>query len=110
MTLLQRLDRERVERREALRLEVRQQLRDVLRRLNPASEVVIFGSVAEPFHFTETSDIDLALAAEPAGLSIYQLTGLLAEEMGRPVDVILLSECRFRDRILEEGELWTLPR
>jgi len=33
---------------------------------------------------------------------------LLAEEMGRPVDIILLSECRFRDRIAREGEIWML--
>jgi len=108
MTLLQYLNRERAERREALRLEVRQQLKDVLRELAPADEVVVFGSLAKSYHFTETSDIDLALATEPAGMSLYQLTGLLAEQMGRPVDVVLLSECRFRDRIAREGELWTL--
>lgn len=108
MTLLQHLNREREKRREALRLEVRRQLSDVLRRLAPADKVVVFGSLSRPYCFAETSDIDLALAAEPAGMSLYQLTALLAEQMGRPVDVVLLSECRFRERIAKEGEVWML--
>ena len=108
MTLLHRLNHERAERNEVLRLEVRQRLRKVLRQLAPADEVVVFGSLAKPYRFTDTSDVDLALTAEPRGMSLYQLTGLLAEQMGRPVDVVLLSECRFRDRIVREGELWTL--
>ena len=108
MTLLQQLIRERAERREALRLEVRRHLRRVLCQLAPADQVVVFGSLAKPFHFHETSDIDLAMAAEPAGMSLYQLTALLAEEMGRQVDIVLLPECRFRERIATEGETWTL--
>ena len=108
MTLLQQLDRERAQRHEALRLEVRERLRTVLRQIAPADPVVVFGSLAQPYRFTEGSDIDLALEAEPAGMNLYQLTALLAEQMGRPVDVVLLPECRFRDRIAREGELWTL--
>jgi predicted nucleotidyltransferase len=108
MTLLQQLNHERAERNEALRAETRERLRSVLRRLVPANQVVVFGSLTKPHHFTGTSDIDIALEAEPVGNTLYQLTALLAEEMGRPVDVILLSECRFRGRIAKEGEVWTL--
>ena len=108
MTQLQQLDRARVERNEALRMAVRERLRSVLRRLVPVEQVVVFGSLTKPHRFTDTSDIDIALETEPAGTSLYQLTALLAEEMGRPVDIVLLSECRFRDRIAREGEIWML--
>lgn len=108
MTLLQQLNRQRAERHEALRLKVRERLKTVLSQLAPADQVVVFGSLVRPYRFTDTSDIDIALTAEPAGMSLYQLTALLAEQMGRPVDVVLLSECRFRERIAGEGETWTL--
>ena len=48
------------------------------------------------------------LPDQPAGMSLYQFTALLAEEMGRRVDIVLLPECRFRERIEREGETWTL--
>lgn len=108
MTLLQQMNRERTERREILRLDVRRRLRNTLRRLAPADKVVVFGSLTKPNRFTDVSDIDLALEAEPQGMSLYQLTALLAEQMERPVDIVLLSECRFRERIAREGEVWTL--
>jgi predicted nucleotidyltransferase len=106
MTPLQQMNRQRAERNEALRVEVRERLRSVLRRLVPVDQVVVFGSLTKPHRFTNTSDIDIALETEPMETSLYQLTALLAEEMGRPVDIILLSECRFRDRIAREGEIW----
>jgi predicted nucleotidyltransferase len=108
MTRLQQLNCERAERNEALRLGVRERLRSVLRQLHPVDQIVVFGSLTKPHRFTGTSDIDLAVETEPAETSLYQLTALLAEEMGRPVDIILLSECRFRDRIAREGEIWML--
>jgi predicted nucleotidyltransferase len=109
MTLLQQIDSQRKQAREALRVETRQRLREELARHMRGSTVIVFGSLAKPCRFTEFSDIDIALEAEPDGLSIYQLSSLLAEALGRRVDVVLLSECRFRDKILREGEAWTLP-
>jgi predicted nucleotidyltransferase len=109
MTLLKQLNIERAARREELRRQVRQGLRHALAQLRVADRVIVFGSLTKPGHFTEVSDIDLALEGEPAGMTIYQLTALLAEQMGRPVDVVVLSECRFRNRIVREGEVWTLP-
>ena len=108
MTLLQQLDAERARQREAARQEALRRLRAVLRRLEVADSVYVFGSVIRPDHFGEFSDIDIALEAEPNGMSVYQLTARLAEELGRPVDVVVLPECRFRDRIVREGEKWTL--
>jgi predicted nucleotidyltransferase len=109
MTLLAQLGQERRERRERLRVETLQRLRALLGDLVPGQRVIVFGSLLQPGRFSETSDVDLALDAEPSGLSIYQLTSLLAERLGRSVDVLLLSESRFQDRILQEGEAWTLP-
>ena len=74
----------------------------------PGSRVILFESLTKPGVFNDRSDVDLALETEPAGISIYQLSGRLSEEMGRPVDVVLFSECRFRQKILREGEAWTV--
>ena len=109
MTLLQQMERQRLEELERLRQEVRRRLREVLDGTFPEQRVFVFGSLIRPGKFTDESDIDLALESDPRGMTIYQLTGLLSERMGRRVDVILLDECRFRDRILREGERWT-PR
>lgn len=108
-TLLQEMDRERLQRRERLRAEVRRLLREALTQTIPGRRVVVFGSLAKPGRFSEESDIDLALESEPAFMSLYQLASQLAERMGRRVDVVLLEESRLRDKILREGETWTLP-
>jgi len=108
LTLLQQLNHERAESNEALRLSVRARLRTVLRQFPALGQVVVFGSLTKRHRFTRRSDVDLALETEPLEPSLYQLTALLAEEMGRPVDIILLSECRFRERIAREGEKWIL--
>jgi len=108
-TLLQRSETERQARREALRLETRTALREALGHLIPQTPVLLFGSLTRPGRFTEYSDVDLALETEPPGLSIYQLASLLSEWLGRRVDVLLLSECRFRNKLIAQGELWTPP-
>jgi predicted nucleotidyltransferase len=108
-TLLQRLETERQDRRATLRLETRAALRVALLDLIPQTPVLLFGSITRPSRFTEHSDVDLALETEPPGLSIYQLASLLSERLGRRVDVLLLAECRFRDKLIAQGELWTPP-
>ena len=109
MTLLQEMEAERLRERERLRLGVRDQLHAVLGEFIPGLKAVVFGSLVRPGRFTEHSDVDLALEAEPPAMSRFQLTSLLSERLGRRVDLILLSECRFRDKILREGETWTTP-
>lgn len=109
MTELQQMTAERLQNCERLRRKMRRELRCALGEFVPARKVIVFGSLAKRSRFTENSDIDVALESEPAGLSLYQLTSLLAERLGRRVDVVLLPECRFRDKILREGEAWTLP-
>jgi len=109
MTLLQQMASERMKHREFLRAETRRELQAALMENPPAASVIVFGSLLKPGRFNEASDVDLALEGEPAGMSVYQLASVLAERLGRPVDVVLLPECRFRDRIVREGETWTLP-
>ncbi|CAN5534615.1 hypothetical protein BH20VER1_BH20VER1_32190 [soil metagenome] len=109
MTLLQEMNAERARRNESLRLETQAQLRVALQEVIPAESAVVFGSLIKPGKFGEMSDIEVAFEREPPGISVYQLTSLLAERLGRRVDVILLPECRFREKIAQEGERWT-PR
>ncbi len=72
----------------------------------PHEPVIVFGSILRLF--SEYSDVDIALEREPA-LSIYQLISLLSECLGRRVDVVLLPECRFAEKIGCEGERWMPP-
>jgi predicted nucleotidyltransferase len=101
---------ERDARRQSLRVtewhEVRERLRTVLHRHLPGAKVWLFGSVLECGRFNAASDIDLALEAYPQEMSIYTLTGLIEEEMGRPVDVVILPESRLRNKIISQGEAW----
>jgi predicted nucleotidyltransferase len=107
-TLLQKMNEERAARTERQRLTVREELRSALRDILPGVSVTVFGSLTQAGRFTDVSDVDLALATEPQGMSVYQLIAQLSERLGRRVDVLLLSESRLRDKILREGEIWTL--
>lgn len=106
MTYLQKIDRERKQHCESLRQATRTQLRQCLRELLPGQSVLVFGSLTRPGGFHEDSDVDLALASEPAPMSRFGLIGELEERLGRPVDVVLLDQCRFREKLLKEGETW----
>lgn len=106
-TLLARRERTRQAARLALRERVRVQLREALRDVLPGTRVWVFGSLVRPGRFGEASDVDIALEAEPSGISRERLTSELEERLGRPVDVVLLGQTRFRDQIVREGELWT---
>ena len=108
MTLLQQRDAARRQRRLEARTETRRQLRAALAELMPGGKVIVFGSLTKAGVFNDRSDVDVALEEEPAQLNAWQLTGELMERLGRPVDVVVLSECRFREKILREGEVWTL--
>lgn len=107
MTVLQQMARDEAERREELRLVVGRELRASLGEFFPGQSVTVFGSLVKLGCFSDVSDIDLAIEREPAGMTICQLTSLLGERFGRRVDIVVLSECRFRDRILREGKVWT---
>lgn len=106
-TLLARRDEARRARRLALRAETRRRLRDALAELVPGHPIWVFGSLTKPGRFNDRSDVDVALADEPRSISVGQLASELTERLGRPVDLVLLDRCRFRDSILREAELWT---
>ncbi len=106
MTLLQARDHARRERRMQVWAETRAGLKAALGDLIPGERVIVFGSLLKPGVFNDRSDVDLALECEPALLSSAQLSMDLSERLSRDVDVVLLSQCRFRDKILREGEVW----
>jgi predicted nucleotidyltransferase len=105
-TLLQQRDVARARRRLEVYDETRQRLRESLQELIPGHKVILFGSVTRPGVFNDRSDVDLALETEPAQMSVYRLIAELMERLGRPVDILMLDQCRFRERIRREGEVW----
>ena len=107
MTLLQQRDAIRRERRFEVYAETRARLKVALAELVPGCSVILFGSLTKPGVFNDRSDVDLALAEEPTQMNSWQLTAALMERLERPVDVVLLKRCRFRNKILREGEPWT---
>ena len=86
--------------------ETRARLQTAVRRHLPGQRVWLFGSLLECGRFHAASDIDLAVESLPPELSLYTLTALLDEELGRPVDVVVLSESRLREKILHQAESW----
>ncbi|MBA3607065.1 MAG: nucleotidyltransferase domain-containing protein [Chthoniobacterales bacterium] len=107
MTLLQKRAAVRRERRLSLYEATRAELGEALHAMIPGEPVWLFGSITQPGRFNDASDIDLALEREPAGVSSLALSSELAERLRRRVDVVLLSQCRWKEKILREGELWT---
>jgi predicted nucleotidyltransferase len=91
---------------EVSRLALLQELRALSHQHLRQCKIWVYGSLAHPGRFRPESDIDLALDQEPENLSIYGISALLSENLGRPVDVILLNETRFRNKILEESISW----
>ena len=106
MTLLQERDRARQQRRLVVLAETRRRLKAALANLVPGQKVIVFGSLTKPGVFNDCSDIDLALESEPARMTAGQLGAMLSEELQLPVDIVLLSQCRFREKIAREGEIW----
>ena len=105
-TLLQQRDAARARRRLEVYEETRRRLKDALRELIPGHKVILFGSLIRPGVFNDRSDVDLALESEPPQMSFYRLIAELMERLGRSVDIVMLDQCRFRERIRREGEVW----
>ena len=93
------------------RLEVyadtRRRLRAAFADLIPGHKVILFGSLTKPGVFNDRSDLDLALETEPPQMDHWKLKSELMERLERPVDIVRLDKCRFRDKIMREGEVWT---
>jgi predicted nucleotidyltransferase len=108
MNLLIKRQQRRLQQREELRIAVRETLRAALHELAPGEKVLIFGSLTRPYAFHEKSDVDIAFIEEPQKFSRYGLQSRLEEWIRRPVDVLILGECRFGPKIEREGEAWTI--
>lgn len=66
----------------------------------------VFGSVTQPYRFTDNSDIDVAVTTiKPE--SYFLVISLLMTELETDVDVIQLHRCHFAEKIQKEGILWT---
>lgn len=104
--LLKEREQRRWRQREELRQSVRRRLQEALHQLAPGEKVILFGSVTRPHAFHENSDVDIAFVEEPKH-SRYGLQAKIEEIIHHPVDLIVLSECRFRDKVEREGEAWT---
>jgi len=107
MTLLQKRDAARRRQRLQVLADTRRRLRTALAELMPGREVIVFGSLTKPGVFNARSDVDLALVGPASGLDSLKLTSELMERLARPVDVVVLDQCRFREKIRREGEVWT---
>lgn len=108
MTLLQQRDLDRRQRRLEVYADTRRDLRNALTELLSGYKVIIFGSLTMPGVFNDCSDIDIALETAPPQIDLWIFASEVMERLQRPVDVVSLSHCRFRDKILREGETWTL--
>lgn len=69
-------------------------------------EAWVFGSLTRPGRFGTHSDIDLALGRDPR-MRQFRIGAELSQSLGRDIDVILLEDCPFAARIVEEGIRWT---
>jgi predicted nucleotidyltransferase len=105
-TLLQERDAARAARRAELFGATRQALRVAVEELIPGKEIILFGSITRCGVFNARSDIDIALEQEPTPLSTAQLVEALEERLRRSVDLVLLPQCRFAEKIRREGERW----
>lgn len=106
MTVLQKRDLARQQRRLDVFAETRRRLQSALSELIPGQRVILFGSLTKPGTFNDRSDVDLAVETEPSQMSAERLISELMDRLERPVDVLLLDRCHFREKILREGELW----
>jgi uncharacterized protein len=68
-------------------------------------QAYLFGSLIRPHHFTQQSDIDVAVELI-AAQDLFMAMSDLAEAVGRDVDLIELAKCPFAHRIRQEGVLW----
>ena len=72
-------------------------------------EIFIFGSITRNGAFHENSDVDIGI--EGLGpLRHYAFVGEISGLMERDVDVVLLEECGFADRIKEKGLKWSMKK
>lgn len=97
--------------REKIRQEYIQRVKNVLQEMSktiPFEAIYLFGTIIEPYRFSEKSDIDIAFV----GLKdkdFFQTLAYLSRQLGRNVDVIQLDKlkrARLKEKIINEGIKW----
>lgn len=69
-------------------------------------QAYLVGSVTRLHQFTPRSDVDLAV--EQINPDLYFLAmAQLSEYLERDVDIIVLGQCHFQERLRQEGIPWT---
>ena len=69
--------------------------------------IFLFGSVTREGAFHENSDVDIGIEGlDP--LQHHEFVGELSRLLERDVDVVLLEECGFGDRIKKKGLKWLM--
>lgn len=79
---------------------------EILKREIPFENAYIFGSAARPYHFRETSDIDIAFEELDEDM-IFFVTGFLSNHLEQNVNVVQLEDVPFKEKIKKEGLRWT---
>ncbi|MGC8602617.1 MAG: nucleotidyltransferase family protein [Desulfomonilaceae bacterium] len=96
------------EEREKLRQTVLVQLDEALKVLSEKyswTEIFIFGSITRKGAFHDGSDVDIGIEGlDP--LDHYAFVADISSFLERDVDVVILEECGFADRIKEKGLKW----
>ena len=68
-------------------------------------EAYIFGSVTKPYQFGESSDVDIAFKGLDKE-SLFVAVSFLNRELGREVNVALLENVHFKEKIIRDGIKW----
>jgi hypothetical protein len=66
----------------------------------------VFGSVTRPFHFSDRSDVDVAVESIDRE-RYFEAIAHLSRVLEREVDLIPVSTCPFANRIRQTGIVWT---
>ena len=96
------------EEREKLRQTVLVRLDEALKVLSEKyswEEIFIFGSITCKGAFHDGSDVDVGIEGLNP-LDHYAFVADISSLLERDVDVVILEECGFADRIKEKGQKW----
>lgn len=65
----------------------------------------LFGSMTQPWRFSQSSDLDLAVDSLEQG-DPFGLISHLSTHLDRDVDLVPLDQCHFEDKIRQTGMVW----
>ena len=98
--------------REKLRQTVLVRLDEALKVLSEKyswEEIFIFGSMTCKGAFHDGSDVDVGIEGLNP-LDHYAFVADISSLLERDVDVVILEECGFADRIKEKGQKWPMKK